>query len=244
MTQAPYPYITRTANARIAGSAFLVYIAIGMAGSILFAGATSTEGITANLASIAEHATAMRVSAVLGLLTPFVAMVLATALYAITREQDRFLAMLAMTSLFGAGVLDGIYIPTTLGLLSLAESAAANTMDTSTLYALGSFLLEARSWDMLIAATFFAVGSTIFSWLLLRGRMIPAALAWLGVIASGLWVVGLPLQLVGVVPDSVTAFIYLPMAVFEISLGLWLLVKGITVSTAHNISRLHADPAL
>src|SRR2546426_12221044 len=27
-------------------------------------------------------------------------------------------------------------------------------------------------------ATFFAVGSTLFSWLLLRGRMIPVRLAW------------------------------------------------------------------
>ena len=33
---------------------------------------------------------------------------------------------------------------------------------------------------------FFAVGSALFSWLLLRGRMIPVALAWLGVIASAL----------------------------------------------------------
>ena len=31
---------------------------------------------------------------------------------------------------------------------------------------------------------FFAAGSLIFSWLLLRGRMIPAGLAWLGVIGS------------------------------------------------------------
>ena len=35
---------------------------------------------------------------------------------------------------------------------------------------------------------FFAVGSLLFSWLLLRGRMIPVGLAWLGVIASALLV--------------------------------------------------------
>ncbi len=80
------------------------------------------------------------------------------------------------------------------------------------------------------AAIFFAVGSMLFSWLLLRGRMIPVALAWLGVLASLLWVVGLPLQLVGVLPDSVTWFIYLPMAAFEIPLGIWMLIKGVAMS--------------
>ena len=81
------------------------------------------------------------------------------------------------------------------------------------------------------SAIFFAVGSLLFSWLLLRGRMIPVALAWLGVLASVLWVVGLPLQLIGLLPDSVTWFIYLPMAAFEIPFALWLMIKGVARST-------------
>ena len=83
------------------------------------------------------------------------------------------------------------------------------------------------------SAIFFAVGSLLFSWLLLRGRMIPVALAWLGVLASVLWVVGLPLQLIGVLPNSVTWFIYIPMAVFEIPFALWLLIKGVALPTPH-----------
>jgi hypothetical protein len=167
-------------------------------------------------------------------------MVLSTALYAITREQDRFLAMVAMTCLFGAGVIDGVYIPTTLGLLSLATSTGANAPDTSAVYALGSFLLTARAWNPIIAATFFAVGSTLYSWLLLRGRMIPVALGWLGVLASVMWVVELPLQLVGALPDSATWFVYLPLVVFEISVGLWLLVRGVAIPTP-NVAPPRAD---
>ena len=241
MTTRTYPYMSHMANARIAGFAFLFYIAVGVANMVLFGGATGAEGTAAKLASIAQHAMDMRVSVVLGLLTPFVAMVLSTALYAITRDQDRFLAMVAMICLFGAGVIDGIYIPTTLGLLSLATGAGANVSDTSAAYALGSFLLTARAWNPIIAATFFAVGSTLFSWLLLRGRLIPVALAWLGVLASALLVVGLPLQLVGVLPDSVTWFMYLPMAAFEIPLGLWLLIKGIAMPAARTVALASAD---
>lgn len=83
------------------------------------------------------------------------------------------------------------------------------------------------------SAIYFTVGSLIFSWLLLRGRLIPVMLAWLGVIASALLVVILPLQLVGLFggtmswASSVTWLIWLPMLVFEVALALWLIVKGI-----------------
>lgn len=77
------------------------------------------------------------------------------------------------------------------------EGIAAKLAGTATAHALGAFLLKVRGWNPTIAAAFFAVGSTLFSWLLLRGRMIPVLLAWLGVAASALLVVGLPLQLAG-----------------------------------------------
>ena len=83
------------------------------------------------------------------------------------------------------------------------------------------------------SAIFFAVGSTLFCWLLLRGRMIPIALAWLGVVASVLLVVVLPLQLGGLFGGSmswsasITWMVWLPMLVFEVVLALWLLVKGV-----------------
>jgi hypothetical protein len=57
--------------------------------------------------------------------------------------------------------------------------------------------------------------------------MIPVALAWLGVLASVLLVVGLPLQIAGVLRGSITQLMYLPMLAFEIPLGLWLLIKGV-----------------
>jgi Domain of unknown function (DUF4386) len=82
-------------------------------------------------------------------------------------------------------------------------------------------------------AIFFAVGSTLFSWLFLRGRIIPVALAWLGVIASVLLVVILPLQRAGLFggsgswSSSGTWFVWLPALVFEVALALWLLIKGV-----------------
>ncbi len=231
MTTRTDAHLTRTAYTRIAGFTLLFYIAVGVTQIALFGGITAGEGTAAKLASMARRATEVRVDIVLGLLTCFVALVLAVALYAITREQEPDLAMLALACRVGEGVIGSVFIPLTLGLLALATDAGANAPDAAAAHALGSVLLTARALNPIIAATFFAVGSTLFSWLLLRGRLIPVALAWLGVLASVLLVVGLPLRLAGVLHGPVTLLMWLPMAAFEIPLGLWLLVKGVAMPT-------------
>src|SRR5438552_3170738 len=117
--------MTRTTNARVAGFTFLFYIAAGVAGMVLFDGATGTEGIAGKLARIGQHASDVRITVLLSLLCCV------------------------------------------------------------------------------------------------------AALAWLGVVASVLLVLGLPLQLAGFLGGPVTWLMWLPMLVFEVVLGLWLLIKGV-----------------
>ena len=157
--------MTRSTNARLAGVTFLLYFAAGIA-SMKLAQAAS----------------------VLTLLTSMSALVLGVTLYALTREEDADLALLALTCR----------------------------------------VVEAIPTAQQRGAFFFAVGSTIFAWLLLRGRMIPAALAWLGIVASALLVVILPLQIGGTNwTSSSTWLIWMPAGVFELILAAWLLIKGV-----------------
>jgi len=216
--------MTRTTNARIAGFTFLFYIAVAFPSMVLLDRATRGEGIAAKLASIAQHATDVRAAVVLSLLGCFSALVLAVTLYAITREQDRDLAMLALTCRVAEGVISGISIPETLRLLWLATATGANAPDPAAAHALGAYLLTG---DVAGTAIFFAVGSTIYSYLFLRGRSIPVWLAWLGIFASILCVVLLPLQLIGFLKGTVATLMWMPMLVFEVTLGLWLLIKGV-----------------
>ena len=117
-------------------------------------------------------------------------------------------------------------IPSTLGLLWLATATGADAPEAGAAHALGTYLLRA---SVALTATFFAVSSTLFSWLLLRGRMIPIPLAWLGVVASVLLVVGLPLQLAGFLRGPITSLMWLPALAFEVPLALWLLIKGVAM---------------
>ncbi len=211
--------MTRRNNARLAGFAYLFYIAVAFPSMVLMSRATGGDGMAAKLASVAQHAADVHLVAVLSLLSSCCALALAVSLWSITRGQDPDLAMLGLTCRVAEGITGAVSIPASLGLLWLATNAP----DPASAQALGGFVLQDSP---LVAASFFALGSLLFSWLLLRGRMIPVALAWLGVVASILIVVGLPLQLAGVLHGAVTQLMWLPMAAFEIPLGFWLIIKG------------------
>jgi hypothetical protein len=165
--------MTLRSNARLAGVAFLVYIAAGI-GAVAAAGRAHTVDV-------------------LTVVTSLCALVLGVTLYAITRDEDRDLALLAL-------------------LCRVVESVPGHKG----------------------GPIFFAVGSTLFCWLLLRGRLIPVVLAALGAIASSLLVALLLLQRAGLFAggsnwsSSLTWLVWLPMLVFELTFAGWLIVKGVT----------------
>ena len=221
--------MTRTTNARIAGFTYLFYIAVAFPGMVLLGRATRGEGIAAKLASIAQHAADVRLSAVLTVFGGFSALVLAVTLYAITRDVDSDLAMLGLTFRVAEGVAGGLAIRRPLELLWLATAAGPNAPDAAATHTLGAFLLSGQGPGS--GADFFAVGSTFFSYLLLRGRLVPVPLAWLGVVASVLLVVVQPLQLAGFL-TGLGWSLWMPMLVFEVVLALWLLIKGVATPAA------------
>jgi uncharacterized MAPEG superfamily protein len=218
---------SRQFYARLAGFTILFYMAAGATVVFLMNRATDAEGIAATLSRIAGHASDVRVAILLEILECFSALVLAVTLYGITRDENHELAMLAMVCRVGEGVLGAIGIPHTMGLLWLANAGAgAGAPDVTTTNAIGAFFLVPVQSAM-IGAPFFAVGSMIFSYLLLRGRIVPTLLAWLGVLASVLLVMSLPLQLAGFFKGPITGYMWLPMIAYHITLGLWLLIKGV-----------------
>jgi hypothetical protein len=225
--------MTRTTNSRIAGLVFLLYIATGIAIMILSARATGAEGIAARLAAIAAHALQVRLTIVLDLLTIMYALLLGVTLYGLTRDQDPELALLALSCRVGEGVVGAIPYVATLCLLWLSTASVGTSLpDAAATNAIGELLFKVQGWNTIISATFFAVGSTLFSYLFLRGRLIPVPLAWIGVVASVVLVVGLPLQLAGFLSGLITSLMWIPMAVFEVPLGLWLLIKGVASSAS------------
>ena len=221
--------MTRTTNARIAGFTYLFYAAIGISSDLLMHQAMGVDGGAAKLARIGQYATNVRLTILITLLECLSALVLAVTLYGITRDEDHELAMLGLVCRVAEGVLGSLNnIPGYLGLLWLAKAGVATGLpDIPTTNALGTFLLMPVP-SVPLGAIFFAVGSLTLSYLLLRGRMVPVSIAWLGVFASGLLVVALPLQLAGFPTGPLQGYYeWLPALVFQVVLALWLLIKGV-----------------
>ncbi len=217
---------SRQFYARVAGSMFLLYIAVGIASMAMFNEATGGQA-GAKLASLAEHAALVRLTALFGLLTFFIAVALAVSLYVLTREQDQNLALIALCCRTGEGMINVFSAISTLGLLSVATaSTTASASDSAAVNALGALLMQQDGLFTLFSSTLFAVGSTLYSLLFLRARAIPIPLAWLGAIASVLLVIAIPLQIAGSISGN--WFIWMPMLVFEVTLALWLLIKGVS----------------
>lgn len=218
--------MTPMTRARIAGFTFLFYIAVAFPSMVLMGRATGTGTLPETLARIAAHAGDVRLAVVLTFLSCFSAIILAVALHGMTRHVDQDLAMLVMACRLGEGVLGAVGIPTTLGLLWLATATGTAAPDGPSASALASLFLMPPQ-NTMTGAPFFAVGSLAFSYLLWRGRLVPTALAWLGLIASALLVVVLPLQIAGFLAGASAAYVWLPMLAFEVPLGVWLLVKAV-----------------
>lgn len=220
--------MTRNTSARIAGFSYLLYIATYIPALLLFDRVTSLPGIAAKLARIGEQASDVRLVILLLLVDCLIALALGIGLYGITRDEDHEIALVALSCRVGEGVIAAIPVLATVGLLWLATSAtAAGAPDTAAAHALAALLLKLRVWATTVAATFFAVGSTLFCWLLLRGRIVPIPLAWFGIVASVLLVFSFPAELIGTLRGPISFYVGMPMLVFEIVLGLWLLIKGV-----------------
>jgi hypothetical protein len=218
--------MTRKTNARIVGYAFIIYIAAGILSMVLAGRSRAGEGIAAKLASTSEHATEVGLAVLLTFVMAFAAFWLGVSLYALTKDEDPDLAMMGMISRVAEGVV-GISVPSTVILFWLATATGPMAPDGAGAQAIGAFLLRLETATSLIAATLFAVGSTLFCLLLLRGRMIPVPLASLGLIGSVILVVGLPFQLAGFFSGMATQLMWIPVALFELAVAPWLIVKGV-----------------
>ena len=214
-------------SARVAGAAFLLYIVTGITAMVLSGIATKGGDTAAKLASLAAHAGLFRVNLLLVFFGCFCALALAVTLCALTRQVDPDLALAILVCRSAEGVIGATSVEEGQRRVALATASGTAAPDPATSAALGTLFFKAPG-SLVVSAMFFAVGSLVFCYLLLRGRLVPAWLSWLGLVASVLIVVGLPLQLLEVLPKLLTDVMWIPMLLFEVPLGVWLIVKGVT----------------
>jgi hypothetical protein len=216
--------VTRAAVARTAGATFLLYIAVKVAGSVLFEGSIGSGAAASRLDAVAAHAADLRIATVLAMANCVCALVMAVLLYFYTRGSHAELSMLVLVSRTAEAVLFGVYALGIIALVFIATASTPASRDTDA--ALVAAITRSARHATLVASFFFAVGSAAFAWVLLRARLAPRSLAALGLLGSLVPIVGMPLQIIGALRGFNTGLLWILMFAFEIGLGAWLLASG------------------
>jgi len=216
--------------ARVVGVVYLVAMATSIFAEMVARAPLIVRGDAMQTAiNIAASERLFRIGSAIHLLTFAGDAILAVALYVVLRPVNRDVALLAMSwrlvdcAILAVNMLNDFVV---LQLVSGAEYL--RTFDTKQLQALAHLFYRVEGAGFQIGFVFLGLGSTMFSYLWLRSRYIPRALAGWGVFAS--FVLAFVTLTILVFPrvGAVLGLTYMaPMFFYEVGLGLWLLFKGI-----------------
>ncbi len=196
-----------------------------MSSGVLFGKATAGADTSQTLSTLARMIWTARATVLLDLLQPVCALVLAVTLYRLVRAVNPTLALLAMLFRLGEGLLAALPILGKLELIQLATAPVAGPRSAFDL-ALGNELLHRP--DEGLSQFCFVVGGFLFACLFLRGRLIPRWLAWTGVVTIGAQLICVPLHIATMIPGSIVNWMWFPILLYEVPLGIWLIAKGTT----------------
>jgi len=120
-----------------------------------------------------------------------------------------------------------------LSLLTLSqEFVKAGAPDASYFQALGTLLLAVREWTAAVGVTIpFSLGALMFYYLWYRSKLIPRFISVWGLIGTPLYLAAGLLGMFGISRFStISTSLFLPLAVNEMFLAVWLIVKGFNSS--------------
>lgn len=230
----PAPEPAQQTAARVAG---FLYVLTNLTAIFAFwtRGQLRVRGDAAQTAAnIAGSERLFRIGTVTELITVAGVLMLVVALYVVVRPVNRDVALLAAAWRLAENCVLAVATlnaSTALALVSGAEYLQA--IEPRELQALAYTFLRVHGTGYNVGFVFLGLGSTVFSYLLLKSRYIPKALAVLGIVGSlVLAVVTLAIMVFPGLAAALKLAHMAPMGVFEFTLGFWLLIRGLRTPAA------------
>lgn len=183
--------------------------------------------------NLMAHETSFRVNIVCNLIYLVTLIVMSTSLYIILKPVNKNLAMAAVFfRLIYASMWGLMALNTFNAIRLLGDAAYLPAFDAAQLHTLSKLHLSS-SWDAYyVGLPFWGLASTVCSYLLFKSRYIPRALAAFGIISS-VWCVFCAFTFL-IFPDFGEivhpGLFDVPLTIFEITVGFWLLWKGLNAS--------------
>ena len=228
----------RTA-AKIAGWSGLLTFAIVVFGNYVLLNPLVVPGNAAATAqNIAAHQTQFRITVVCFLTYSLGVVVLLTALYVALKPVN---PGLALTGALFRLVFALLWLLSPLNLLSmlrlLSNANYLQGFEPDRLQALARLQLGATFDNYYVGLPFFGLAATVCAWLWLKSNYIPRGLSIFGVIGSA-WCVFCAFVYL-ILPNFnkiVNDYIFdSPMALFELAVSVWLLIKGLKPAASDQV---------
>jgi uncharacterized protein DUF4386 len=219
----------RTA-AKIVGFLYIVQMAVAVFGESSVRDRLIIRGDAAKTAqNILGHERLFRLSIAGDLFVYAGVLVLVWCFYVVVRPVNKNLALLAVLfRLAETAVLCAATVGSLVALRLLSGADYLKAIDVSQRQSLAMLALSAQGLGMSVGFILLGLGSTVFAYLLLKSCYVPRVIAAWGIFSS--LVLALVTWAILVFPDlghAVGLAYMMPMGIYEVGLGLWLLVKGI-----------------
>ena len=216
-------------NAIIAGVLFITAIVVPLL-SMPF-----TRHIDAPdyLINVAANANQVVTGAIFEIIFALACASIAIWLYPVIRKHNEALALGSVGFRLIEGVFHLVAVVSLLSLLTLSqEYVKAGTTDVSYFHSLGALLHAARDWAGMLGSTAFILGALMYYYVFYQSKLIPRWLSVWGLIGVPFWIAEILLNMFGLIsPFSTNAILLdLPIAINEMVLAVWLIVKGFNPS--------------
>ena len=216
--------------ARVAGLAYVVVIMLGIFSvSFIDSNILVPGDDAATVDNIMNNELRFRISIASEIIMYAFVVLLAHALYVILKTVNRNLALLALLWRIGEAVI-GAGVAVLTGFIPLLLLNGETTFKQDHLQALVGLFLQLRNAGLDVVLIFIGMGGTVFCYLFFKSKYVPRILAVWGMIT---YLSMLTLALVSILspslPESVKMIFYAPGGLFEVIIGLWLLIKGVKV---------------
>jgi hypothetical protein len=235
--------MTDRATAAAVGALFLVGTAAGGIGLAL---QESVVGKDDYLAAAAAHPDRLATGVLLELVMGLAVVAIAVVIYPVLRRATERLAIAYVVARTVEAV---IYILSGAGLLALItlgqKSAAAQ--DGTTYSAVGALVNAERDWvgNAILDSVVFTVGAIVLNYALYRAHLVPSLLSVWGMLGALAYLASGVLVLYGLeVRSTPQVVLEAPLALQELALGLWLILKGFTAPRGATTAPAEVDRSL
>ena len=223
--------------ARIVGVLFILAAVTAIVGLVLYQPILSDPDY---LIKGAENANQVILGALLELILVCSAVGTAIMLFPYLRKHNESIALGYLCFRFLEAVIITIGIVSVLSLLSLSrEFVSAVAPNLSSFQASGALLLAVHDWTFILGPNFMLGVNTIMcSYLLYKSKLVPRLISVLGLTGATLILVAAVLELFGVIlqVSAWGAILAIPVFAYEMTLAVWLIVKGFNSSAIAFVS--------